>query len=322
MKYVTPRLVQIVSETLGPWDDDVSRGWYNFRCPLPTCAHKSKKKFGVNPSTGRAVCFRCGTSLGLYELLTLLQIPFSRLKGESVQIYRPRAESARDKWRGASPVNLDGWLRLPSPEAGITGGRVTEYLEGRGVDLSLWECGLLERDSYLGRAVMLFRQDNVPVYFQARAVRETSGLKVISCPPGEGLQPLECWYGHDLWYPGAVLVVTEGPFDAIAATDLSRGRVGTCLMGKNLGPFRPRLWKERGVQWVVVMLDADAPKEAVKLACKIHDLGFDTSLVRWDGYTKRADPSSVGAARCQKLIDRAVRLTTANRVRLLLHQPG
>ena len=282
-----------------------SNGWYGYKlCPY---CKTDKEKFGIQWTVQRYHCFRCGQSGSLNQLLRYLGIPLLVKRVTQPERTRTRVSTALD-------LEKLGWVRLTGREQGSPGREVSAYLRSRGVDLELWEVGLCPRELY-GRAVWLFRTAGVPVYYQARRVVLDVGPKTLNPPPGVGCHPDHALLGFDLWRPGFELVLVEGPFDAAAATDLSRNRLAVPLLGKQLSREKLLALKNLGVDRVTCFLDSDAQDFQALLALQLSKAGLTTSYVRWIGH--EGDPSSLGAEKCQHLLDLSVGVTPASRLRLL-----
>ena len=292
--------------------------WVNFKCP-----YCGLRRFGVSVKERRAWCFRCQKSPDLAKLVRDAGLPPSVLLGLDAQEGRWAGAKRRRAGRGKGErreVSLVGYERLdPSKDQGPGARRILEYLSSRHVDPRSWEVGISDDDRLVGRAVFIYREYGRPVYWQARAVLG-KGIKTVN--PAEG----ECWprgevlFGHDLLEEGMSLAIGEGPFDGVAMTDLSRGILGTCLLGKNISRWQVALMKKRGVNRVYVALDRDAELTAVKLACSLMDAGFPkVFVIDWRG-RPWDDPSEAGPSGCRVLLDAADEegpLNRASRVRLL-----
>jgi hypothetical protein len=299
-----------LSRLLGVPEEATTAGWMNHKlCPF--CRNK-KGKFGVNLGLLRYHCFRCGEKGGLEYLLKFLGIrllaPLQRRRLSKVVVAPSFASLA---------LGAMGWVRLPSPHVGLTGRLVETYLRGRGVDLDLWEVGVCEDTRLAGRAVFMFRTAGEPIYYQARIVVGGVKTKVLNPKPGEGCHRDRAVWGRDYWRSGMTLIVCEGTFDAIAATDLDAKRLGTCLMGKECSLERMKTWTEMGVQDVAVLLDQDAEKWAAKLAVQADDFGFRVRLCEWPATLKDQDPSAIGPDGCAALLDKAVPFGPVQRIRAL-----
>jgi hypothetical protein len=234
-----------------------------------------------------------------------------------------------------------GYIRLDGSNVGRPGFReVFDYLVHRSVffgptdvDGSRWEFGLF-RQFRFSRAVCIFREGGVPVYWVARCIfipvktPHTPNMikrcgniwtppKVLSSASRTGgLSRSEVIFAHDVIRdnPECEVVIGEGIFDAIALT--SPGRIGTAALGKTVS----RGWVEKllslGVHRVTVCLDPDALAEAARLALSLSDAGVETRLVEYP-VDAALDPSDLGPHRCSSLLDRASLLTPGVRTRLL-----
>lgn len=302
-------------------------GWVDFKnCPF--CGSQ-KRKFGIDSRSGICSCFRCGTTasysvllktLGLLELQGKQIVPVGLLLAKKVEEF--------------TPIDLKAWTPILEAQHTHTGKELLRYALERHVDPELWEVGLMENDDqHLGRLAFLFREYGVPVYYQARAVLGSQHPKTLNPPAGVGYPRNQAFFGHDLWEPGMTLVVSEGPFDAVACTDLEEGYLGTCLLGLSRASpstlaikpdLLPSQWvsnaRRLGVERVVVFLDRDAQVQASHLAIATYKAGFRTWLVEWPKTGKKKDPSELGPDGSLYALSRwAVELTDSNLVTRLLN---
>jgi hypothetical protein len=114
------------------------------------------------------------------------------------------------------------------------------------------------------------------------------------------------------------VAIGEGPFDAVALSQLDQGLLGTCLLGKSISPWQLATLRDRGVKTIYLVLDQEETATTAKLAGKLFDEGFDVWVPDWSGYPDLADPSSIGPAECEKLLSKAFRLDRKSRLRLAL----
>jgi len=300
------------------------RGWVNFtRCPL--CGN-AKRKFGLDPSTNIASCFRCQDTISLSSLMRRLGLRTLRTRDPVHIEVRPKKQS--DEFE---PINLSGFQRLPFVGQGYSATSILGYARERHVDPDLWEIGVNEQDDrLLGRMIWIFRENGIPVYYQARSVMTSSRLKTINPLAGEGCPRGQAFFGHDLYKAGMELVVTEGPFDAAAVTDLDKGRLGTCTLGvpvspklrtldtRKLNPHWVKTVHRLGIRRIAVFGDRDASASWAIFSALLHRIGLETRLVLWPKEAQGKDPGDLGPEGC----DRALRewsepVTDATLVRLL-----
>lgn len=312
-------IVRAISDVLHADPRYPTREWVNFDCPY--CG--AKERLGVCVNQARVWCFRCSANPAFTEFLRSLGLSPALLLGlkaptplESVQDrLRPR-----DKKGDASPLDLEGYerLRAHGEAPGKVAEKVRSYLKGRNVDLETWEVGISTDARLLGRAVWMFREFDVPVYFQGRAVVGSQVPKTINPRAGEGWPRGEVLFGHNLLEYGMRVAIGEGPFDAVALSRLDDGLLGTCLLGKNITPWQLNLLRERGVETVYLVLDQEETATTAKLAGRLSDEGFDVWVPDWAGYPDLADPSSIGPDECTTLLATSSRLDRRSRLRLAL----
>jgi hypothetical protein len=208
----------------------------------------SKERFGVNVGEGRCYCFRCEKRISIPSFLKSLGLsPGSFLASAGVDGREPALSrlSARKGKEDPLPVSFDNYQRIGvhGEDSGPTEDIIREYLQGRGIDLDLWEVGMSDDDDLAGRAIFLFRENTIPVYFQARDVTGRSYIKTVNPPSGTGWPRSEVFFGFDLLQDGMSVAIGEGPFDGCALTDIENGILGTCLLGKTITKWQIALLK-------------------------------------------------------------------------------
>ncbi len=294
------------------------REWVNFTCPY--CG--AKERFGVNLTQGRCYCFRCLESPFLVSFLRSLGLTgLGVLRTRKDPSERFRRKSKKPTYR---EVSLKNYRRLsPSKEwtedPGYVVKTITHYVESRHVDLSLWEVGISDDEELFGRAIFIFRQDGVPVYYQAREVIGNSGIKTVNPGHDEAWPKSEVLFGFDLLQEGMSVAIGEGPFDAVALTDLENSILGTCILGKtSLSDALVGLLNEKKVPCVYLALDSDAESDSSQMALQLLDKGqFQVRVVQWQNIEVAGDPSELGPTWCRLLLAQAVSFTKSNRWQML-----
>jgi hypothetical protein len=108
----------------------------------------------------------------------------------------------------------------------------------------------------------------------------------------------------------ALLVVCEGPFDAMRVDFLGRkyGIRGTCLFTKNISPDQVRLLAELSTNYQrgLILLDADASMDILRMSSEIEPLGFEFHT------TDQKDPALMQEDQIKALLARKGRSTLTN----------
>lgn len=304
-------LLQALGRVLGK-PDRTDREWVNYTCPF--CA--GKQKFGVNLSSGRCRCFKCGSNPWVGAVFRLFGVPLPPVgilpRGRSSTHILSVATDAKED---TAPVSLRGWKRLPASPNDDHDERVIRYAVKRGADLDRWEIGTLEEAPE--RAVFLVRDAGIPISWQGRAIFAGMHPKTLNPPSDVGVPRGSFVFGLEHCRPGCVLAIGEGAFDAVALDRPEDGVVGVALFGKNATRDQIELLRCSGAKRVVVALDPDAPAESAMLAKRLQEVGIDTAVVDWSGYSLDDDPGSIGVDRMAELVDGARPLTAKDRIRAI-----
>jgi hypothetical protein len=195
-------------------------GWIQVDCPY--CGRGSSKfHMGLNSSTVRSSCWRCGPHNFLSSLIELTGQPYKLIK---------QMVGDLDVTEPLRKIEVAGKLSLPP---GITSIRkrpiFVRYLRGRGfcnVDelIRLWGIkGIVQSSRFSWRIF-------IPVHFKGEVVSWTTrsvgerGIRYMSAKPEEEAIPLKSLlYGED--YCSSSVVVMEGP---VNVWRYGPGGVATC----------------------------------------------------------------------------------------------
>lgn len=285
------------------------QGWHNFKCPF--CG--APGRFGVHIEKQRTWCFKCESNPNLVMLAKLLGLR------RDVRELLSSTQTLGGYWAGVDavvarkglgeaqgPISLVDWCRIPSKDAPLISRELLDYATSRHVDPTEIEIGMFDTAELAGYLVFLYRMDGVPVYWQARNVCG-AGPKSRNPASGFGFDRGEVLFNFDAIKPGRVIVVCEGPFDAVAVHDPNNDVIGTCLLGKSLlTKHQIKLLKDSGAQHVVACLDGDAPAEQIKLYQQLESAGFRVESAM---LPEGQDPSEIGPKKMAQMIANAKTLS-------------
>lgn len=239
--------------------------------------------FSVNIETGRWRCFKCDVRGHDFARLIAevegisVGHAHAHMMRRTINFRKPREEqpegllSRLRRLRGApeSPQEPEGTL-YPSPLEFVPvygpDGRwsMPEYLLQRGVTRKAarhWGLGYCTRGRYADRIVMPISCPNGQS-FTARAAVEMRGPRYLN--PKEAKHS-RLVYGWDCAIGHPVIVLVEGPFDAIRLWQYGIPALG--LLGKELSRQQARLLCRLPITTrIVVMLDPEARDKAFKAA--------------------------------------------------------
>lgn len=196
---------------------------YKVNCPdsihVPRVGKKdTKRKLYINPVKNKAHCFRCHFSTNNAEELC-----------EQYRIEINHSFTVLDKEIAEST------LRLPREYStlfiGTEGKKAYRYLIDRGIsptDISGYNLGFCSSGVYKGRVVIPIYQNEVLVNFQARDYTGTAQKEGRYAGPSkaDGVVP-SVLFNLDRIAPNSVLVLTEGPLDALRLPKYAVGCIGS-----------------------------------------------------------------------------------------------
>jgi len=308
----------------------IARGWVSLHCPLCGPADPSQH-LGVYLRTGKWNCWRSAhrgiphTGLRLIQLLLhCTEDEAQRLLGEGGGTDIPTDAELFDRVRAqlgldASP-SAPKALRMPKEFKPLLGAsrfaeQFQRYLRGRGYRQlqAEWLCEAYDlRYATQGRfryrvIVPVYSRKGVLLTWTARTILAKEEVRYLTlskreqvCAPKETLLGLPLlWECED----PQVLVICEGPFDAMRVTTFGRffGVYGTCLFGLSLQSSQMNLLAELRARFPrqVLLLDAEASFQAFSMA----HAGLDLEIEYLP--TSIKDPGEMPA---QDVIDMCVRL--------------
>jgi len=241
-----------------------SGGWIGIQCPF--CGDNSSHG-GINLISKAYSCFRCGGGTEKRSVLDLIQMLESCSKSKAWEITRKyqNLDSFHEEKEiiRASKIEMPSGVSKEFPDVHI------EYLKKRGFDPKQ----VIDKyDLYAGKYTGFFKHRIViPVYLNDQMVtlvgRDISGLadEPYKAWPSEQskLSTKETLYNIDSIRKNVIIV--EGILDVWRIGD---GAVAT--FGTKFTPKQLMLLK--GIEKAFVMYDAEAQKEAHKLAASLYGL--------------------------------------------------
>ena len=268
----------IPSDTSGP-------NWIVIRCPL--CTDDPSMHMNINIHTGSWHCWRSDTHRGRFinKLLKILGLPTltdktlpdpDALEAIASGSFFEENTAEISKEVPKRPVNfsLIGDKMLDEP--------YRKYLMSRGFDESdisilIARYGLM-RDTDLispwsDRIIFTFEQHGIPAWTGRSIWPIDKRLRYLS-PSGSVLNIKDFVFNYDnLWHsPGKILLVTEGPFDALKVDyyGWEFGIRATCLFGVQISDAQLDRIKELAALYeIFIAFDSDATLEALKLNLRL-----------------------------------------------------
>lgn len=265
-----------------------------FRCPTCHTKGKSRDTTGhlfVNSRREKFNCFRCGWKGPLSYLFTVLGIQSVTRLADWAEVARnmslfhegksQESKATTDNTQEigypcavAHPAYVqDAWYYLTSPKEQGGRGLSPELIAYYGIVAAT-------EGKYVGRVFIPTLHDNKVVYWVARTYmdHEQKYLNPV------GVSKVDYVFGLQQARQYDTVIITEGVFSAIAA-----GPNAVATFGKAVSDNQCRMIEDAGFSRIVVALDGDARKEAIKLALRFTSRGFATYLVNMP---KDQDPDS------------------------------
>lgn len=274
-------------------------GWLR----VPVCPYCGREqKMGVNLTTYRTNCFRCGEhpspdqmvmdieTLDTYaELLTFLKHgDFSELS-----FTETRVELAEPK-----PVYLPDRFRLINQGNGHISKIIRNYLKHRGFnidELSKQGIGYCTKGDYFGYVILPFYSNGKLTYFNARLVIG-NGPRYNNPPKSvTGLGKEFLIFNEDALELYNQVYICEGVFNA-----LTIGERAIATMGKAVSSYQINKLIKSPVKRFILLLDPDAKKQAISLALKL--VNFKSVKVVY--LPEGEDANSLGRKKTMKLVYR------------------
>lgn len=243
-------------------------GW--LRVPIcPYCGRENK--MGVNLSTYRTNCFRCGEhpspaqfvmdveGLDTYnELLNLL----NNEDFKELTFREEKAELSEEK-----PVYLpEGFINVKYGESQLSN-TIRNYLRGRGFSLSALSrqgIGYCNKGPLFGYVILPFYMGGKLRYYNARKVIGTGPRYRNPDKDITGLGKEFIIFNYDALNTYKSVFVCEGAFNA-----LTMGERGIATMGKHISRYQLNMFIKSPCERFIILLDPDAKSEAIKLALEL-----------------------------------------------------
>lgn len=283
-----------------PYEERGTSGWIKLTCPF--CADDTGSNFGISLDTGGWSCWRNSThnskSHKPHARRVLIQAllrcdddtAHTLAWGSSGSVQVPAVEELHDRLR----VKLGGVSRVASPKQlilprefkpvgeGQFSGRFEDYLAERGyannrleVLLDFYDLHYAVRGDYAHRVIIPVRDSRGHLLtWTARTVSQREELRYKAlAKEASVVHPQDALLGAQFLGKASnpkVLVVCEGPFDAMWVTVLGHmlGVYGTCLFGLNLSSAQAA--QLMGLRQVfprqVLLLDSAARFQTFRLA--------------------------------------------------------
>ncbi len=248
-------------------------GWANMPCPF--CTGNPGMHLGVEISTGRFVCWRCGGKSGPVAISKLLHVTQDQAKA-LLRKYRGRARTTTNQ---NHKIKFKPH-RFPSNTTSMTE-RHMRYLEKRGFEpgklIDEWALmgtgpiSKLDGIDYKFRIVAPILWDHKQVSFQARDITGKSELKYKACPMHrETIHHKHILYGRQEYWTETGICV-EGITDAWRFGPQSFGTLGIKYTMQQV------LIMVKTFKRVFVVFDDDpqAVRQSKKLCAQLRGAGVD-----------------------------------------------
>jgi len=274
-----------------------------------------KTKYGVQ---GWGFCYKNWHAMPLVFVLSRLGIKVKAL--DNLPVVKTTFENFQSKmWSLKDTVVVDRPLQeydsmdmsnfIPViPATGWSSNRTLKYLKGRGfTEQQVIQYQLLcdPIGDYINRVIVPFFEDNKPVYFQARDITGLAELKVLN-PQAKSDVGKSCFlFNLDQARDHDSVIICEG-----WASAMSAGYNSVAISGKVASDRQKSLLKRYWKKYLI-MLDADAKKEALALACELIPYGTVDLVLLGDG-----DPNDYSAEDLDSFKSHAVRLRSVTEAKL------
>lgn len=252
--------------------------------PCPFCSHH-KPKLAVNLATGQWHCWVCQTGgRSLFSLLKRMDSPKTR-RSELAKLLDQEWKFTEQKEESETVLTLPSEYK-PLWKVGrrdMEGRHALAYLKGRGItmdDVMKYQLGYCPFGEYGGRVIIPSYDENLKLnFFVGRGYYESS-LPYKNPKVSKnivGFESLVSWK-----FP---IVICEGPMDAMAIRRNAIPLFGSSLQSK----LRDKIISAE-VEEVILALDADALKQAYKIAYDFIKQGLNVYIIEMQG----RDPNELG----------------------------
>lgn len=271
---------------------------YLIRCPVCGEPNSSHDHCYVNPDKGVWKCWICGEGGSLRKLLEEY--------GDGAKL-EPRVGITQKKQYPQIDFSV---FKKVTGDNGTMDRLAFGYLLGRGLskeEMEGYDIRYSDSGRYYGRVLFPIYEDGKVVCFSARSFINWVVPKYLFPHTGETLlTTLECIWGIDIVNRlDSRVVICEGILDAMAVNRLGIIQGGVVIkavsvLSKNMsiGQLHKLLRLDKVT---VVLLDADAYKDAVKVAKQFHAYGKYVRV----GVLEAGDPGDNGCVEIMKAIDEA-----------------
>jgi DNA primase len=265
------------------------------KCPF---CNDTKGHLYINIQKGLAHCFRCGYSATAGKL-----VQDTKDLGYSVDNREIELSGFSDREEVRKELALPrGYIRLDvNKEKSWFAAKVRSYLNGRGITDDLirrHKIGYCVSGRYAGRCIIPFFEEGKLCYFIGRSLFN-SDKKVLN-PPKDIAKKSEVLFNIDNIKRYDEIIICEGVFDAMSAGDNA-----TCLLGKTISYTQLMKLLSLNKKRYIVMLDADAYKEALAVAQAISEYDKDVRVARLE----KGDPNSNVKEEVERAIAEAERFS-------------
>lgn len=244
-------------------------GWYR----VPVCPFCSREnKYGINLSTNRTNCFRCGTHLSAIDLAMELEgfTSYSQL----IQLLNNGNYTDLSYTEKKIPLPKSIPQLLPEGFKNISDGdsqlarTMRNYIKKRGFSIeeaSKFGIGYGTRDKYFGYLIIPYTYHGQLRYFNARRVLGVGPRYNNPDKETTGLGKEFIIFNQDALEMYNSVYICEGAINA-----LTLGNRAIALMGKSISQYQLNLLIKSQVKRFILLLDPDAWKKyAIPLALKL-----------------------------------------------------
>lgn len=293
------RLLDLLRSVLGDYKE-LNNGEYAFKSPFKR--HRKKKlQIQLDPNSEKFGYWNCwitdNSGKSLFSLFSRLDASDEKFKRLSKICDRPEyqyysdedEDEAQHKSLSLPDEYLPLWEKRTTPEYK----HAINHLNERGLtwdDIVRYQLGYCEYGEFKNRIVIpSFDSEGNLNYFVARTFFDSPlKYKNPSYPKKKviGFENLISWN-----YP---IVLTEGPFDAMAVKRNSIPLFGSQLHDNHLHSF-----VENKPPEVIVALDSDATDKSLDIVEKLSEFEIKTSIVE---FPEGKDPSDLGFSKAWEFI--------------------
>lgn len=275
-------------------------------CLQPNCRGESHKTFSINLQTNLCYCYRCEYSVHLrtflYEHDGTEFFEKKEQRAVSIDELQEGLKKIQEKdssWMEVSSIEIEGFqLLTDSGQFRDYALRLKHYLKDRGWtynNIKTRKVGFSVKSRRFFQRIIfpVYSLDGKLIWYQARTIKPNVDNKYINplCNKAFALYNIE----QAIHYDDVILV--EGIFDCVLPNCV-------CIFGKSLSNQQLDLisyiWKR-----ATVLLDNDAPDNAIKVAKKLAIRGIET---RW-AISPGKDPDTSSLIELESTLKKAELIT-------------